>query len=168
MLFRSRNELSGTNTTLFSGKFKVGTLPLVKGADPEFYVDEDWRIPIGYVSYEEDTGHRATFLTVGFWIRGNPVAVEAHLFYQGKDIAKFDQAGNVGHDWHPENYQWGFYKCQFIGVYKDDPGEDGGYEPRFAVSKNPGEYEVKVLVGDRKSTRLNSSHIQKSRMPSSA
>ena len=27
---------------------------------------------------------------------------------------------------------------------------------------------VDVVVGDRKSTRLNSSHIQKSRMPSSA
>ena len=33
----------------------------------------------------------------------------------------------------------------------------------LAVSKN-----VKTAVGDRKSTRLNSSHIQKSRMPSSA
>ena len=144
---RLRNELSGTNATLFSGKFKVGTLPLVKGADPEFYVDEDWRIPIGYVFYEEDTGHRATFLNVGFWIRGNPATVEAHLFYQGKEIAKFDRAGNEGRDWHPENYQWGFYKCPFIGVYKDDPGEEGGYDPRFAVSKNPGEYEVKALVG---------------------
>ena len=29
-------------------------------------------------------------------------------------------------------------------------------------------YDVKVSVTDRKSTRLNSSHIQKSRMPSSA
>ena len=30
------------------------------------------------------------------------------------------------------------------------------------------EQSVKTAVGDRKSTRLNSSHIQKSRMPSSA
>ena len=28
--------------------------------------------------------------------------------------------------------------------------------------------EVRAVAGDRKSTRLNSSHIQKSRMPSSA
>ena len=31
-----------------------------------------------------------------------------------------------------------------------------------------GEYMLSLAPGDRKSTRLNSSHIQKSRMPSSA
>ena len=31
-----------------------------------------------------------------------------------------------------------------------------------------GHWEADTLLGDRKSTRLNSSHIQKSRMPSSA
>ena len=30
------------------------------------------------------------------------------------------------------------------------------------------DYDILVIVADRKSTRLNSSHIQKSRMPSSA
>ena len=42
----------------------------------------------------------------------------------------------------------------------------------LAVAKTIGNLEteksVEALVGDRKSTRLNSSHIQKSRMPSSA
>ena len=38
--------------------------------------------------------------------------------------------------------------------------------PYFASAENKGEMGEKVL--DRKSTRLNSSHIQKSRMPSSA
>ena len=33
---------------------------------------------------------------------------------------------------------------------------------------NPGSDDVSVFAIDRKSTRLNSSHIQKSRMPSSA
>ena len=36
----------------------------------------------------------------------------------------------------------------------------------LSLSINAG--EICVLIGDRKSTRLNSSHIQKSRMPSSA
>ena len=31
-----------------------------------------------------------------------------------------------------------------------------------------GRYELGALIGDRKSTRLNSSHSQQSRMPSSA
>jgi hypothetical protein len=141
-----RNELQGTTVTLFTGKAKVAKAIGPAGPQyPEFYVDEDWRIPIGYVFYEPSSGHRATFLNVGFWYRGNPPTVEAHLFYKGKEIAKSESAGNEGSDWNPAKYQWGFANCQFVGVYKDDPGEEG-YDPRFAVARNPGEYEVKVLV----------------------
>lgn len=141
-----RNELQATTVTLFTGKAKVAKFIGPAGPQyPEFYVDEDWRIPIGYVFYEHSSGHRATFLNVGFWYRGNTATLEAHLFYRGKEIAKYDSAGNEGSDWNPAKHQWGFANCQFVGVYKDDPGEDG-YDPRFAVAKNPGEYEVKVLV----------------------
>jgi len=141
-----RNELQGTTLTLFTGKAKAAKFIGPAGPQyPEFYVDEDWRIPIGYVFYEFSSGHRATFLNVGFWYRGNTATVEAHLFYKGKEIAKSEIAGNEGSDWNPAKHQWGFANCQFVGVYKDDPGEEG-YDPRFAVAGNPGEYEVKVLV----------------------
>jgi len=141
-----RNELQGTTVTLFTGRAKVGKAIGPAGPQyPEFYVDEDWRIPIGYVFYEPSIGHRETFLNVGFWYRGNPPTVEAHLFYKGKEIAKSETAGNEGSDWNPTKNQWGFANCEFVGVYKDDPGEEG-YDPRFAVAKNPGEYEVKVLI----------------------
>ena len=141
-----RNELQGTTVTLFTGKAKVAKAIGPAGPQyPEFYVDEDWRIPIGYVFYERSSGHRETFLNVGFWYRGNPPTLEAHLFYKGKEIAKSETAGNEGSDWNPAKHQWGFANCQFVGVYRDDPGEEG-YDPRFAVARNPGEYEVKVLV----------------------
>ena len=141
-----RNELRGTTVTLFTGKAKVAKAVGPAGPQyPEFYVDEDWRIPIGYVFYEPSSGHRATFLNVGFWYRGNPPTLEAHLFYQNKEIAKYESPGNEGSDWNPAKHQWGFANCQFVGVYKDDPGDEG-YDPRFAVAKNPGTYEVKVLI----------------------
>ncbi len=144
-----RSELQGTNATLFAGKAKVGKYVGPAGPQyPEFYVDEDWRIPIGYVFYEADSGHRATFLNVAFWYRGNPPTVECHLFYKGKDIAKSVTPGNEGSEWKPTKYQWGAAQCAFLGVYQDDPGEEG-YDPRFAVAKNPGEYEVKVLIVHR-------------------
>jgi hypothetical protein len=31
-------------------------------------------------------------------------------------------------------------------VYPNAPGGDEGYEPRFSVRNNPGNYEVKVLI----------------------
>lgn len=141
-----RNELAGNDTVLFKGKAKVAKFIGPAGPQyPEFYVDDDWRIPIGYVSYEYDDGHRASFLNVQFWYRGNPATVNAHLFYKGKEIAKFEQPGNEGNDFKPEKNQWSFANCSFLGVYEKDPGDDG-YDPKFAVSKNPGEYEVKVLL----------------------
>ena len=36
------------------------------------------------------------------------------------------------------------------------------------MKQGPGDEVLAITMGDRKSTRLNSSHIQKSRMPSSA
>jgi len=141
-----RNELQSGDKVLFTGKAVVGKFVGPAGPQyPEFYVDEDWRIPIGYLSYQYDDGHRDSFFAVTFWYRGNPAAVDAHLFYKGKDIAKCSVAGNEGSDWKPNSKQWGWANCSFLGVYKDDPG-DAGYDPKFVIPKNPGEYEVKVLI----------------------
>jgi len=146
-----RNELQGTNVTLFNGTAKVVMVPASKGAakidNEEWYVDEDWRIPFGYVFWEKDPGHgNDEFLHVAFWVRGNTPEVEAHLFYQGKDIAKFSKPGNGAADWNPNLYRWGLIDGEFLGVYQNAPGGDEGYEPRFGVRNNPGNYEVKVLI----------------------
>jgi hypothetical protein len=145
-----RNELQGTNSTLFKGKAKVVRVPAYKGAtkmdDMEWYVDDDWRIPIGYVFFAPDGGHGVTSLNVAFWYRGNPPDVEAHLFYKGKDIAKYTSAGNGAGDWDPSKHQWGAEECNFLGVYRTQQEADDGYDPKFGIDKNPGDYEVKVLV----------------------
>jgi hypothetical protein len=148
---RLRNELEGTNVMLFNGTAKVVMVPAYKGAtkmdDMEWYVDEDWRIPFGYVFWEKDPGHGGDpFLHVAFWVRGNSPDVEAHLFYQGKDIAKFSSPGNGAADWNPNLYRWGLIDGEFLGVYPNAPTGDEGYEPRFGVTNNPGNYEVKVLI----------------------
>ena len=144
---RMRNELMGTNATLFTGKAQVMKVPVYKGSkDFDYYVDEDWNIPIGYVYFAPDGGHGVTSLNVAFWFRGNPPTVEAHLFYKGKDIAKYWSAGNDAGDWDPSKNQWGFQECNFLGVYRTQQEAEDGYDPKFGVDKNPGDYEVKVLI----------------------
>ena len=44
----------------------------------------------------------------------------------------------------------------------------GGFSGAFSLAKIKEMEEPVLLSGDRKSTRLNSSHIEESRMPSSA
>ena len=144
-----RNELQGTNVTLFNGTAKVVMVPASKAGlnNEEWYVDEDWRIPFGYVFWEKDSGHgNDDFLHVAFWVRGNTPEVEAHLFYQGKDIAKFSKPGNGAADWNPNLHRWGLIDGEFLGVYPNAPGGDEGYPPRFGLRNNPGNYEVKVLI----------------------
>jgi hypothetical protein len=68
-----RNELSSTKATLFSGKAKVEKQVYPKPTPPEYWVNNDWTIPIGYVWFDKDNSHGDdVFLNVGFWIRGNP------------------------------------------------------------------------------------------------
>ncbi len=149
-----RNPLAGTNVTLFTGKAKVAKTPTPKGGganyhatSSEYYVEDDWRIPIGYVFLEKDNGHmNEPFLHVLFWYRGNPAEVEAHLFYKGKDIAKSKVHGNGASGWNPKKAQWSYADCEFLGVYPTPPEDGAGYDPKFALANNPGDYEVKVLL----------------------
>jgi hypothetical protein len=142
-----RNELLGLNATLFTGKAKVMKVVAYAGSkDFDYWVDEDWNIPIGYVYFAGDSGHGVTSLNVAFWYRGNPPDVQAHLFYKGKDIAKYSSAGNGAGDWDPSKHQWGFEQCSFLGVYRTQQEAEDGYDPKFSIEKNPGDYEVKVLI----------------------
>lgn len=139
--------MHGTNATLFTGKAKVMKAPSNPGSkDFEYWIDEDWNIPIGYVFFENSPGHGSTFLNVGFWIRGNPPDIEAHLLHQGKDIAVYTNAGSDAGSWDPSKPLWGLYKCYFLGVYRTEQEATNGYDPKFSIGKNPGEYEVRVLI----------------------
>src|SRR5947207_879936 len=101
-----KNELEGTNATLFAGKFKVekfhvGVVDLPKFKNNfAYYVNYDWALPIGDL-YEYDimdfrvgytpsnTEGRLTFVT---WFKGTPNTLDyatyaAYLYYQGKVVA---------------------------------------------------------------------------------
>lgn len=139
-----RNELMETNASLFTGKFKMAKY-LINPKDPstaQYYVDDDWRIPIGYLYFTKDRG-----LHVIMWFHGRPGGVKAYLFHQGKEIAKNEGCG-VGDDsdFDPNRYDWWEVDCEIVGVYWDDPG---AYDPHHVVAQNPGEYEIKALAGGK-------------------
>ena len=56
------------------------------------------------------------------------------------------------------------------GTFTDLVGKrpDGSLVTHKLLSENPEQYRDAAVAGDRKSTRLNSSHLRLSRMPSSA
>lgn len=173
---KMRNELAGTDTTLFTGKAKVAKAksneygPMAANHNV-YWIDHDWNLPIGYVWLIPNSvyGWKLTNLNVAFWVRGDGTGMEPHIFYQGKEIGKVFLDGtevgkpgcdsevenNTTHyvaDTIPEKAKWARVVCTFYNVYGKDEsgqGESSIYGPKFEMSKNPGDYEFKVLRNNK-------------------
>lgn len=168
---KMRNELSGSDATLFTGKMKVAkahTNEVGPKAVNKFvyYVDHDWNLPIGYVYLTADDlkGWDYPNFHVAFWVRGEAVRFDPHLFYQGKEVGKkFYQGDEVGRascesdiengttqsvdDSLPQKAKWARVECDFPNVKgRDKTGQEPGmFGPLHVLAANPGDYEFKLL-----------------------
>ena len=169
---KMRNELAGTDATLFTGKMKVSKVHSNEAQTPKFvnhfvyYVEHDWNLPIAYVFYTEDTqkGMERPILNLAFWVRGDAYNFQPHLFYQGKEVGKmFYDGEEVGKasceseldnnttqfvaDSVPQKAKWSRVRCTFGNVRGwDKTGEPPGmFGPLYSLSANPGDYEFKLL-----------------------
>lgn len=172
-----RNELSGTDATLFNGKMKVGK-HLSNEHGPKavnkfvYYVDHDWNLPIGYVWYTPDSvyGWEYPSFNVAFWVRGDSYKLDPHLFYKGQEIGRIFMGGtqvgkgscgaevenNTTHyvaETVPQKAKWARVECNFPVVKRWDKTNDGQGQPNtkemFKMAANPGEYEFKVLWNNK-------------------
>src|SRR5258705_8228519 len=93
--FKLANELTGTNKSLFSGKFNVGK----KLYNPEnlpdrtrqfyYYVDHDWRLPMAYIGIFY--GDLSNDLLGEVWVKNRIIdqsKISAYLMYNGKQVAE--------------------------------------------------------------------------------
>ena len=172
---RMRNELAGTDATLFTGKAKVEKV-LSNEHGPKaankfvYFVNHDWNLPIGYVflTAEDLKGWDRPNFRVAFWVRGEAVRFEPHLFHQGKEVGKkFYDGQEVGKpscdsevenntthyvaDSVPQKARWARVVCSFPNIRGwDKTGEAAGmFGPLHLLSANPGEYEFKLLWNNR-------------------
>src|SRR5882672_2049608 len=155
---KMKNEVMGTNATLYSGKFKVSkfhvgnNLPAFKNQF-EYYIDQDWRLPIGYLWLSPQIDERSPVLVGTMWFRGESDAttLAAYLFYNGKQIGSTKESTGgadsdlklltSGNDKEPRWERWNF-RWNLVRAYNTDTNNKASL---FLLSSNPGEYEVKVL-----------------------
>ncbi len=163
-VIKMRNELQGTDQTLFTGKVKIEKAPDDTGTPAErakksfYYPNMDWALPIGYVYYSPADNH----LFTSFWVRGSTYKVEPHLFYQGKEIGlqgkpSCNDKTEVGDAYirsvKPAPF-WKLVECQITSAVQiRDKGETFGIPIHYLMS-NPGEYEIKVLWNDELSRSI--------------
>jgi hypothetical protein len=174
-VIKMRNELAGTDSTLFTGKMKVAKVRSneqgPKAANKfVYFVDHDWNLPIGYVYLTPDDirGWKFPDFHVAFWVRGDAVKFDPHLFYQGKEVGKkFYQGDEVGRascdsevenntthyvdESIPQKARWARVRCSFPNVKgRDETGEAPSiFGPMFTLAGNPGDYEFKLLWNNR-------------------
>jgi hypothetical protein len=179
---KMRNELAGTDTTLFTGKAKVAKVHSNEISTGKFanhfvyYVDHDWNMPIGYVYYMPDDlkGWERPILNVAFWVRGEANRFDPHLFYQGKEVGKMFYDGTevgkpscesdvennttqfVDEKLAPQKAKWARVVCEFNNVRAwDKTGEEPGmFGAMYQLDKNPGEYEFKLLWNNKLSRTI--------------
>jgi hypothetical protein len=174
---KMRNELQGTDVTVFSGRMKVArTLSNEHGPKAAnkfvYYVDHDWNLPIGYVFYTPDSVYNWDYpsFNVAFWVRGEATGFDPHLYYQGKEIGRvFIGDTQVGkgscgsvlenatthfvNEGVPQKAKWARVECNFPMVKRWDKTDGGQGQPNtnemFKMASNPGEYEFKLLWKNR-------------------
>lgn len=157
---RMKNELSGTNEKVMSGKYKVtkfhigNNLPAFKNQF-EYIVDQDWNLPIGYLYFNTPADQNMPPLVVSMWFRGelDNTKLAAYLFYNGKQIASTkEQTGGADYDaaifangHEGTRYErWKFSWGQVRG-WNTDTSSANNASQIFFLATHPGEYEVKVL-----------------------
>lgn len=158
LTIKVKNEVMGTNATLYTGKFKVNkfhvgnNLPAFKNQF-EYYVDQDWRLPVGYLWLSPQIDQRSPALVATLWFRGesDSTTLAAYLCYNGKQIGSTKESTGganselklltSGNDKDPRWERWDF-RWNLVRAYNTDTNNKASL---FLLSSNPGEYEVKVL-----------------------
>jgi hypothetical protein len=156
---KMRNELAGTDATLFTGRAKVAKVHSNE-TGPKFvnhfvyYVDQDWNLPIGYVylTPDDSRGMDAPVLNVAFWVRGDAVNFQPHLFYQSKEVGHGDCDLEIENgtthfvdDSVPQKAKWTRVRCWFPDVRGWNKTGESLSATLHALATNPGDYEFKLL-----------------------
>jgi hypothetical protein len=163
---KMRNELAGTEATLFTGKAKVEKV-LSNESGPKaakefvYFVNQDWNMPIGYLVVPDNN-----YLNVVFWVRGDEGRTDPHLFYQGKEVgvifegdiqvaapgcsAEVDLNPTISTaESVPQGGKWRRMLCEFKVIRGEDKGEGFGFGKPHYLKENPGEYEFKLLRNNK-------------------
>ncbi len=152
------------NSVAFQGKFKVVRYK-PENTDAryknwvDFYVDQDWNLPIGYTAVDRESLGSVT-PSVKMWFKGdlNSKDFEARIFHNGKELATTDDwAGGVqsgerrfpkrrGNDpalfWNQFEFNWA-HKLLFIS--DDVARNQTRNQDKIYINQMPGEYVVKVF-----------------------
>jgi len=150
------------NTTAFQGKFKIARFkPQYSDAryrnEVDYYVDYDWKLPIGLADlyFERDMA----VPIIRMWFKGDLENnnLEARLFHNGQQIASTDDGqGGVDHGddfyakkrgddkslfWREFKFSW---PSKILFIRTEDQRNYTAYKDAIYINQMPGDYVVKI------------------------
>lgn len=150
------------NTTAFQGKFKIVRFkPQYSDAryrnEVDYYVDYDWKLPIGLADlyFERDMA----VPIIRMWFKGDLENnnFEARLFHKGQQIASTDDdKGGVDHGddfyakkrgddkslfWREFKFSW---PSKILFIRTEDQRNYTAYKDAIYINQMPGDYVVKI------------------------
>ena len=150
------------NTTAFQGKFKIVRFkPQYSDAryrnEVDYYVDYDWKLPIGLADlyFERDMA----VPIIRMWFKGDLENnnLEARLFHNGQQIASTDDdRGGVDHGddlyakkrgddkslfWREFKFSW---PSKILFIRTEDQRNYTAYKDAIYINQMPGDYVVKI------------------------
>lgn len=154
---RLKNALNGTDTVIFAGKYRIATYApdqkiLEYRGKKEFYVDEDWRLPMAWLWLNPDNGNEdAPPLCLQTWFRNSKSSdeIEAFVYYGGKQIANIKSTNaedtlTNGVDELPYRYTMRTFNFYLVRSFNGGTTPQS-YRNTFNLDKRPGDYEIKIL-----------------------
>jgi hypothetical protein len=159
---RVKNELMGTDDVLMSGKFKVTKYH--KGLAQyknqfEYSIDEDWRMPMGWLWLDPHTSENTPYLMVGVWLRGKWSSgdLAAYVMHNGQKVAstKEQYGGQESRvtlttiDGNEDDPTWNLWEFEWRGVFGYNNGDPIDNPLVYFLDKNPGDYQIKVLYSGK-------------------
>jgi hypothetical protein len=149
------------NSTVFQGKFKVVRYkPQYSDAryknEVDYYVDYDWKLPIGIADLDWESDHATPMIRM--WFKGDlgNDNLEARLFRNGQQIATTDEGGLVDHGddhyadkrgddkslfWREFKFSWPS-RAEFIA--DEEVRGFTSYKNTMWINQMPADYVVKV------------------------
>jgi len=154
-----QDPLAGSTKELYSGKYTVGKFH--KGPDGaefknqnEYYVDQDWRLPMAFIAPNYSGAFSDNpVLEIKLYLKGevDTQKLEGVLFFEDKMIASKEMRG--GSSYNPFKLQtsgmdtgdplWSLFNFSWAEVRMSVPTNK--VESTWYLSEHPGKYELKVL-----------------------
>ena len=119
-------------------------------------MNQDWRLPVGFLWYNYRDNPKVPALTTSMWFKGDSddTSLAGYLFYNGKQIASTKTDGTAYKSYSllatsgdTEDPTWQYWDFNFatIRAYNLDTESATNWDRYFFLDKNPGDYEVRVL-----------------------